>query len=51
MRAGGAFKEHLGRLGLAGWVPRMSWRLETAYFGGDETAPHELHVSALAVQD
>ncbi len=50
-RAGGAYQEARGKLGLASWVPRITWRLHTAYFGGDETAPHAMHLSARDVHE
>jgi hypothetical protein len=32
-------------LGFSKWLPTTSWVLETAYFGGDEAAPHKMAVS------
>jgi hypothetical protein len=44
-RAGGAYHEEARSLGLSHWLPAMTWLLETAYFGGDETAPHDMDIS------
>lgn len=33
-----------GSLGVADWVPVSTWFLRTAYFGGDEKAPHTMHI-------
>ena len=30
--------------GPAAYIPRSTWVLRTAYFGGDETAPQDIHV-------
>ncbi|MBI3270184.1 MAG: hypothetical protein HYZ53_14335 [Planctomycetes bacterium] len=39
-------------LGLSKLLPTMVWVLETAYFGGDETAPHDMNIQVkdIAVQ-
>ena len=31
-------------LGFSSWIPTTSWVLLTAYFGGNETAPHDIHI-------
>ena len=41
-RAGAAQHAESGSMGAA--FP-LTWVLHTAYFGGDETAPHDIHVS------
>jgi len=46
VRAGGASHQEQGSLG-AGFV--VSWVLHSAYFGGDETAPHDIHVDVTNV--
>lgn len=38
-----------GGLGVAGWVPVSTWLLRTAYFGGDEKAPHTMHIDVRGV--
>ena len=38
-----------GSLGVAGWVPVSTWLLRTAYFGGDEKAPHTMHIDVRGV--
>src|SRR5438309_4238159 len=40
-RAGSASHIESGSLGVS--LP-LTWVLHSAYFGGDETAPHDLHV-------
>lgn len=40
----GITKEVLGDDGVADWVPVSTWLLRTAYFGGDEKAPHAMHI-------
>ena len=35
-------------LDFSSWIPTTSWVLLTCYFGGNETAPHDIHVD---VQD
>lgn len=42
-----------GSLGVADWVPVSTWLLRTAYFGGDEKAPHTMHIDVrgLVVDD
>ncbi len=42
--AAGARYEHHEHLGLAAILPALTVILETAYFGGDETAPHDIDV-------
>ena len=42
--AGGIKHEERSSLGLSGWIPTMTWVLCTAYFGGDEKAPHDMDV-------
>lgn len=44
VRVGDKEKTVHGDLGVADWVPVSSWLLRTAYFGGDEKAPHTMHV-------
>jgi hypothetical protein len=41
-RAGSAAHTESGSLGIS--LP-LTWVLHTAYFGGDETAPHDIHVA------
>ena len=41
-RAGGASHGESGSMGVS--LP-LTWVLHSAYFGGDETAPHQIHVS------
>jgi hypothetical protein len=31
-------------LGFSSVIPTMTWMLQTAYFGGDETAPHDINI-------
>ena len=38
-------------LGLSGWLPTMTWVLMTAYFGGDETAPHDIDVEVQGARE
>lgn len=42
--AGGVSYIKLAGLGLSRVIPTMTWVLQTAYFGGDETAPHGIAV-------
>jgi hypothetical protein len=42
--AGGVRHEARGNLGLSMFFPTPTWVLKTAYFGGDETAPHDMQV-------
>lgn len=41
--------EERGGLGVASWVPVSTWLLRTAYFGGQEKAPHTLHIDVRGV--
>ncbi|MBS2021169.1 MAG: hypothetical protein JST92_02080 [Deltaproteobacteria bacterium] len=38
-------------LHLSTWFPTMTWVLMTAYFGGDETAPHDIDVDVTDVRE
>ncbi len=38
-----------GSLGVADWVPVSTWLLRTAYFGGDEKAPHTMHIDVRGI--
>lgn len=44
VRVGANEKVVRGDLGVADWVPVSTWLLRTAYFGGDEKAPHTMHI-------
>jgi hypothetical protein len=44
VRVGQNEKVVRGDLGVADWVPVSTWLLRTAYFGGDEKAPHTMHI-------
>lgn len=44
VRVGDKEKTVRGDLGVADWVPVSTWLLRTAYFGGDEKAPHTMHI-------
>lgn len=44
VRVGDKEKTVRGDLGVADWVPVSTWLLRTAYFGGDEEAPHTMHI-------
>lgn len=50
VRAGAAAHTEARSLGLSGWIPTMTWLLKTAYFGGDETAPHDLDISVTEIR-
>jgi len=45
----GIEKSVRGDLGVAGWVPVSTWLLRTAYFGGDEKAPHTMHIEVRGI--
>lgn len=32
-------------LGFSSWIPTSTWVLQTAYFGGDEVAPHKIKIN------
>ena len=38
-----------GSLGIASWVPVSTWFLRTAYFGGDEKAPHTMDLDVRGI--
>jgi len=50
VRAAGASHTEGRSLGLSGFWPTTTWLLETAYFGGDETAPHDVDISITDLQ-
>jgi hypothetical protein len=45
----GIEKSVRGDLGVAGWAPVSTWLLRTAYFGGDEKAPHTMHIDVRGI--
>lgn len=49
VRAGGAVYEERQSLGFPWFLPQPTWILKTAYFGGDETAPHDIEVRARSI--
>jgi hypothetical protein len=40
----GVTHQETGDLGVADWVSVSTWFQRTAYFGGDEKAPHTMHI-------
>ena len=47
--AGGVTRDVRQPLGLSGWFPTTTWLLRTAYFGGTETAPHDIDLSVSGI--
>jgi len=50
VRVGSARYERAESLGLSSIFPTPTWILRTAYFGGDETAPHDMTVRVRSIR-